>query len=692
MLQTPIQVSPSNGKVLHVEDRVFETRFTFQGDMLTFVQGQVCDPDMVDGNIYKYRNYNMPKDGHLNHIYNGQTVAYSDWIDHWIADHLVPGSNPQHKFRLFQHYPDNLPDAKKPMADIYFGRGKIDDHTGLESYQTKIAPYLSNIREPYYYSWTDEEEVEHRILCGAIFMEIGHEMHMIGAYNWYTGVVDFHKVTYHELVEEDYTVLEVASVSNDTTIPASYKTEGQPYKLFTNYLETGWYDFKWRHKPVTSTSIIKSVDNTEGYHDYVTDKWQHNGFKTFNGIEYESTYSQAENIGLKWFQYEIYQLDEDVGAFDQYTEYEVGDLTIHSGKLYICIQNTTLGSIFDPSEWELADPTKYGRLIEQTDREYTYELRHTLPIDPYAHDYVVRLITCTQDDDVTTLDMATVKQEENIPDADGHEPLYLGININGKPVTIDNNNFSMTISDSAVIKLNWEWDGYGFYTSVFRREIYPDGTLAPTATYIGTKGGELQLDPICDYTASNNSNYRYELLTKSAVDSEFGKPIAMHYIYNVNTKWDGWHIFKAMPTEDYSNNNRQGMYVSEEWKFISDIDSGDITHNINPVQHVGTGNYSKTVRVNNKFESGSFSANLLTIECPDNEILDNIQRVKAWIKFISGENPFLLKSEKGDVWVVNITQNPTRQYEETYDPIWTKVHYEWAECANYEKCTFMQEK
>ena len=703
MLQTPINVYPNNGEVMRANLEDWFSRFTFQGDLLTFVQGEVRNPDAIVGvDTDDYVLYNMPKDGHLSAVHNGQTVGFTDHETRVIWTRLIPGSNYQHKLRLFQHYPEGLPKAKTPLADIYYARGKIFDpadvEVTLQSNQTCIAPYLDNMHDPWYYTWT-KNGTTHTILVGAIFMQIGHTTKMVSHYDRSTGVVSFQKVTYHEFIDDDYTVLEVDTITDDT-VPSTFTTIGQPYKLFTNYIETGWYDFKWRTEPVLTTTIVTQVNNNSTYYDYTTDKSQPNGFKVFNGIDFESMYQQAEAVGLKWYKYQIYQLTyDDIEIFVANKTYHRGDHVLfktidtlgnNNYKVCTCLVDTYSSVVPTNDDWKFIDLEEAAILIEDMDRQYTYELRTTYPINPFLTRYVVRLTVATQDNDVAWLETGVVELPTNTTDADDHEPYYNHLTINDTSATIDSTSNVTKLGDSSIVKINWDWNG--FVTSVFRREVFEDGSIADEAVYIGVKDESNYDAPVYDYSIGNKKNYRYELVSKSSIATEYGKPIAIHYIHNVSADWDGWRILGAVPTEDYSNNNRQGMYATEEWKFISDIDSGDITHNINPVQHVGTGKYAKTVRMNNKFESGSFTANLLTVECPDNEIKDDIERVKAWIKFISGEHPFLLKSEKGDVWTVDITQNPTRQYEETYNPIWTKVHYEWAECADTDKCVFMKKK
>lgn len=80
--------------------------------------------------------------------------------------------------------------------------------------------------------------------------------------------------------------------------------------------------------------------------------------------------------------------------------------------------------------------------------------------------------------------------------------------------------------------------------------------------------------------------------------------------------------------------------------------------------------------------TGTLSGYVGYFSCCDHEYHDEISVVKAWREFISAPHPFLLKSQKGDVWVVNIVENPTVEYQEDYYKIPTRFTFSWAECAN----------
>ena len=75
---------------------------------------------------------------------------------------------------------------------------------------------------------------------------------------------------------------------------------------------------------------------------------------------------------------------------------------------------------------------------------------------------------------------------------------------------------------------------------------------------------------------------------------------------------------------------------------------------------------------------------MLTINCAGSERIDDydIAQVNKWNKFISENTTFLLKSQKGDTWIINITDNPSRSYDETLTPMITTVTYNWVEVEN----------
>lgn len=796
MLQTPINVEPSNGQLRYKGTHDYiDKKFTFQGDLLTFVQGEVNDMEYVGGNAPTgyHMLYNSPSDGHMNAMHNGETFhSYDD--NQWMANSMTAGHNYKHRFRLFQHYPEGAmiggsSVAGLPMPDMYYARGFIyrknvspynntsayvpgdvvtnsgytyccnteitkneedtynsdgiafhSEHwTQVYSYQTVIQPNLDNIKEPFYYEWDDESEVHHKILLGAIYMDIQYEKHMISHYDKTTGIVSFQTVTFVDRTigegEQAYTVREVGNISNDLNLSTKFSvTNHRAYKMYVNYLETGWYDFKFRTRPVITTEI----KNTAADDDSNSDRRG-----VLNGIACDGTYSQKEAVGLKWYQYNLYAVD--AGQYNNKQAYRIGDICVSTQLLWKCTTHITKeegstynsdGVAFNSSHWTQVQVSDCGELVENTDRIFSYDLNANFPAHPFCFTYVSEMTVATQDDDTRTTTALKARYADKdrytlITYATGEEnPWLLGwyeynsttdayvetsdttvhsgkayykkqdadiryVEINNQSYAINDESQSITITDS-IIKLKW-YCSTDYCYNVYRREVYEDGTVSKNATYIGRRDTasegntrpENQTHIIYDYTAANNKNYRYEIVVRNKYinTTTAGQPYYVDYLYNVSTKWDGWNIMSVKPT--YDQDARHYFSHGDNWKFISAIDSGDITRNINSVLHVGTASYATTSRNHNKYESGSFTANLLGIICPDSEIVDDINRVKAWMEFISGDNPFILKSDKGDVWMVNIVNSPSRSYDESVEPILTKIRYEWAEVQDVEKCIIM---
>lgn len=682
MLQTPINVYPSLGEVMNAENPAY-FEFTFQGDLLTFVQGQVVDMD-YHGNPDAGTNdyvawYNMPSGGHMSAVHNGQLVSYTD-DGNWMKISLLKdGGNYKHRMRLFQHYPDSMPSnlAKRPLADMYYARGKIyDNPEGVSptSSQAVIAPNLTTIKPPYLYTW-DYNGSTHTLLLGAQYMDILHRRCMIYSYDSSTGLVTFKRPIFDELqLDGNYTALEVIGWEDDV-VSDGYHQVGTAYKIYTNYLETGWYDFKYRTKP----TITGEINPTTEWSQYATDAMA--GVEC--GVNCVGTYSQAVGVGLKWYQYNLYAVDAPF--YTQQKSYKVGDLTTHEFKLYKCKENIPTAGSWNSYQWQEVNIEDYGTLVDESERIYSYDLVSNFPTHPFLYGYGIKLTVCTQDDDTQTISYIVGRYtSESVCE-------FSNVEINDTTYTVDSKS-QKYISRESIIKLEWSaLDRYVF--CVFRREVYRDGTVNPNPVYLGnvvtTMSDEVRRFTFYDYTAGNNQHYQYEIVVKSGLDNllYYGKPLQVHYIYNVYTDWQGWAIQSIVPKNDIKN-NRYNATVGELWTFISAIDSGDITHNINSALHVGTAAYAKTTRDNTKYESGTFTADLLTVQCPDNTIVDDMERVRAWIDFISQDCSFILKSIKGDVWVVNIVNSPSRRYDETLNPVFTNITYEWAESQDVNKCVF----
>lgn len=293
----------------------------------------------------------------------------------------------------------------------------------------------------------------------------------------------------------------------------------------------------------------------------------------------------------------------------------------------------------------------------------------------------------------------------------------------------DNNEYSITANNERqtvelIFKESIKNDDrfFGLYRKT--RQTVMDDNLYDKWEYIGfIRGGYA----FVDYLAANNSTYDY-LISKTVKyvnpypeeqDPDFDPlhefdydPSVEYQAYAfenaVSTKWDGWSITAIYPCEnDYisdpidtikTDNGHFVIYdgeykstiaqfvcsktpykVGDTWRFYAAIDSGDIVSNLGRNVHVGTATYPTISGTDNKYQTGTFTTDLVTLECSTDKIYDNIEKVNKWKKFITDDCLYILKSDKGDVWIIAISDNPSRSYDESVDDIITKVSYSWTE-------------
>lgn len=237
-------------------------------------------------------------------------------------------------------------------------------------------------------------------------------------------------------------------------------------------------------------------------------------------------------------------------------------------------------------------------------------------------------------------------------------------------------------------KLNWDIkDFWSLGYIIFRKNNVNDNKFISSTddfVYIGTTSN----NHITDYTIGNNQTYCYQIeLAATAGSSDVTSSMLSSCSYSdpITTNWNGWSISGLINIGKETDDGYTNYRVTDTWNFITGINEGSITTNTNRQSHAGAYKYAQFTNDNNFYESGTFTANLLEIDCPNGSIIyDDIKKVQAWNDFIYNHSAFLLKSAKGDVWIVSIVNNPSRQYE-NYINLPTLITYEWVQIANTNK-------
>lgn len=176
-----------------------------------------------------------------------------------------------------------------------------------------------------------------------------------------------------------------------------------------------------------------------------------------------------------------------------------------------------------------------------------------------------------------------------------------------------------------------------------------------------------------DFKVSTKGNYQY---TTIVYDKNMGRPYLRSIKhFETKTNFDGYFISALIP-------NGEKYTLTDTWKFICDIDDTTVNQNLDRAMHLGYSKYPTVSSTGVNYMSGTLSGMIGNFNCCEHEYKDDITLVNAWRDFISQPHPYLLKSQKGDVWVVNIVESPKVDYQEDYYKIPTRFTFSWAECAD----------
>lgn len=693
-LATPTDVFPRNGNVVVFDENdEFPFSFTNWCDALAYFALTVYDA-VTNEQVRELVAYTFNPNTEEHYTYQrGDTI--NSYMGRIAFDdpntELKSGHHYKYKITLYSCLPNesggyaNIPNCVVPYASgITFDR--------YSGHHLSIGRNIANCKAPSY--WGDSG-----MIIGCSMLRIGNEERMVTRYEPETGYV---------WVDRDFTFEE----------PITDEKRFVPYTLYCNYISTngneseGSYDFYVR-EGIGSTTSAKLVPL---------------------GLRIKSTYQHPNNVGLENYRMKVYQLDSD-SVLSGYTQssdltsltsikidtgitqnligrnitFALSSGTI-SGDVNDGYKSTIIGYNYNTGMLYLNQPlpvmitknTKYTIdlsrpvLIGDSDSVYNYHLHYSFPIYPYGETYQMETTLTTYEKQQLTLSKKFTLSDPELDSV-----------ISGSSIVIDVQNQNVNISvlqDSTTIR--YPFDGY----NIFRKDS--DKHLWNYIGFMPIVEGQNTIH-FTDYTAGNNSEYDYSFVRGIADVAIADYDPAINYkpynIESVQTKWDGWTITALHPFKDYVKNYIESdpmtlkdtnilttvfaktpYVVGETWHFLSAINSGDITTNLGINVHVGTSAYPTVTRTKNKYQIGSFTAHILELECPSTNIIDNIDKVKRWDKFINDDCLFILRSDKGDVWVIAISENTSRSYDESVEPILTTASYSWTEVCKAEDIQIIQ--
>lgn len=289
-------------------------------------------------------------------------------------------------------------------------------------------------------------------------------------------------------------------------------------------------------------------------------------------------------------------------------------------------------------------------LIEETDRLYSYRLNYTFPEDYSGKTYKVVCEISTQDSVIVT-----AKTTRNFPAA----TIKYIANISA-PYFVPQTNS---------VHISWEK-----LSDCSVRLYRKDMTTSDIVLIANTHSAYFD-----DYTASNNKSYQY--IAVPYCDNTVGESLTSDVI---DITYIGWTI-TAITNTNTEIDNKLVYSIGDTWKIIGEIDNVTVTQNTDKTLHVNSAKYPVLSEGDTNYMSGSLSAMIGYIDCDNKTWVDNIDIINAWRKFITQHCQFILKSQKGDVWAVNITESPTTEYDESHYKVLTTISFSWVEFSETSK-------
>ena len=437
-------------------------------------------------------------------------------------------------------------------------------------------------------------------------------------------------------VIDDYNY-ETGECNLDTGISQNIAA-GTDYKLYANYLITEQYYFEIATEPT-----IEAYSHEGASDIWVTWKARDNDFAAFYWQGQQVSVQQGTM--LKYYQIKL-QKKRNTTVYDDIFETE---------KIYS--QNI---------DWHFVDDYDPAEL-----HGGNYETR----------EYKI-ILTCVMQNGMSF----TKEYEVQAPERNSTETFdSLGVYFSGDDTIFNHTQLRWNRTEAAPTNLGYRiyrMNASGLYNTGTKQDKL-DIAYAnyPHKTLIGITETPNN-NEFTDRFPSNHGNYQYMVVPY--VDTNDGTTIYKPYVTNpVDHDFDGYTIAAIKDTgKDVAN--KKIYLMGDVWKIMCDIDDTDNVQNFNRVLHVGNGKYSTATSVENDYLSGSLGGYIGNMSCSRKQFEDDIEVVKAWRRFLAQDCQFVLRTNKGDVLLVNLIDNGTTKYEEDNVRVPVQFSISWAECGSME--------
>lgn len=189
---------------------------------------------------------------------------------------------------------------------------------------------------------------------------------------------------------------------------------------------------------------------------------------------------------------------------------------------------------------------------------------------------------------------------------------------------------------------------------------------------------------ITDYAVGNEHKYKYHIvpILNSSRKVCGATKTCDEAMLNVNC----WSI-----TALHANGtcyNKKVYETGDTWTFRVDVTSSDFTHNTDRKIYTSTSTYPKQIKTKSRYITSGLTCVLGNMDCQSKKFNGSVQKLDQWRQFIFENDIFLLKTIKGDIFIVVINDNPSETYEEVrLDGIVpVQVKFEYTEVESIHNC------
>lgn len=428
-------------------------------------------------------------------------------------------------------------------------------------------------------------------------------------------------------------------ITIDSPFTQTSMIAGKQYEIYSNHIVTPQYYLKCRDLPnVTLTNYFYDVR-----------------------IHTDGEYSQLQNVGIKYYTLSLYWANNT-----DFWDRTSGDVT-----------------------W-------ISELVDETPKIYSQKIEADFYV-PYRHD---ENYNNNEAPDYYKV-VCNLVTNDNVEYSVTSEVITKNI---FQSKRAGNNLYAFDLRyDEERGRVLYKLRGYGSsggYTDVSQHEIFRKdmGTgeivQLPLNPLFEENEGSFHLGfTYCDATASVNSTYRYAMrgvntsgeivipnLETNPESPDYYKGIGKFPCNDITVKDYAYYISDL--NFWYSANRKTAYKVGDVWRLSGDISDTTVVNNLDRQMHINYNQYTSATSTETNYMSGTLSALLGYVNCTTHEYVDDIALIKAWRKFITQPKPFLLKSQKGDVWVVNIIDNPQTEYQENSIMLPTRITFSWAETCS----------